>query len=666
MRLPLSVVLAGLALASTSAAQTGADTLTGSRGLIEERAHDVVLTLSRGHATLVVERTVENLGKRHDQADWLIELPDTAVATRLRTRGFVDGKPRWFLGELMEAEAAAAKYRELTGIGGYYPKDPALLSWRHQGQLALQVFPIPPAERKTVSYTLEMPTTYRDGRHELSLPPLGLEGRSARIVVRPERAGDRVLVGGQPFPAGAGLAWTEDQPAALALAPARAPALDAALGVQPFGERRVLVHYRVEAGPRVAQVPRDAQIVVILDASRSLTPEAAEAVRDAAVAYLGHFDDARVEVLTVDRRVHRQHGRLVPVSVARAALTSRAPALANGSNVDAALARADEILAAAPAGHARRVLLLGDLLTRDGLHVEKLAGALRRSGALLHVGRVTAGATELEVEEDSPWSGVARTTGGLLWHASIEDATQARAKLEEWARPVRVHHLRVIAPGVTLEPVDGADALADGTLDEGQGIAGLQIASDAPPWLEIKGELWAHAVRVRVERDAAESRLWSALTFGNDLLGQLSEPEMMVLARHGRAVSPVTSYLAVEPGVRPSTEGFEEDAGVGSLSGIGVGSGSSIACAAMTPRAPFDRSAWLREALAGAARACGYGANGVTIELETTRAEIVDVHRVRSAGSTGDRRCLEEATWGIELPSAFTDEHADYEIAVEG
>ena len=31
--------------------------------------------------------------------------------------------------------------QELTGIGGYYPKDPALLSWRAQGQLALQVFP---------------------------------------------------------------------------------------------------------------------------------------------------------------------------------------------------------------------------------------------------------------------------------------------------------------------------------------------------------------------------------------------------------------------------------------------------------------------------------------------------------------------------------------------
>ena len=91
----------------------------------------------------------------------------------------MDGAPRWFVGELMEAEAAAAKYHELTGIGGYYPKDPALLSWRSQGHLALQVFPVPPGERKTVSYTLEMPTEYRDGRHELTIPALG-RGRRAR------------------------------------------------------------------------------------------------------------------------------------------------------------------------------------------------------------------------------------------------------------------------------------------------------------------------------------------------------------------------------------------------------------------------------------------------------------------------------------------------------
>lgn len=144
----LLVMFAGVAARPTRALAQQRDELAGRRGVLEERQHRIELTIGAGHATLVVQRTVENLGGRHDQADWQIYLPATAVATLLRTRGIVDGVPRWFTGELMEAEAAAAKYQELTGIGGYYPKDPALLSWRSQGHLALQVFPIPPASAR--------------------------------------------------------------------------------------------------------------------------------------------------------------------------------------------------------------------------------------------------------------------------------------------------------------------------------------------------------------------------------------------------------------------------------------------------------------------------------------------------------------------------------------
>ena len=54
--------------------------------------------------------------------------------------------------------------------------------------------------------------------------------------------------------------------------------------------------------------------VVILDWSRSLSRDDARAELAAAAAYLQHFDGARVEVLTVDRRVHRRYGRLVPIA----------------------------------------------------------------------------------------------------------------------------------------------------------------------------------------------------------------------------------------------------------------------------------------------------------------------------------------------------------------
>jgi hypothetical protein len=97
-----------------------------------------VLTLQPDHAELVVHRSFWNGANASDQATLYIELPEGAVATRLRTRGIGPNAP-WFEGELLEAEEAARRYQELTGLGGYYPKDPALLSWRGQRHLALQV-----------------------------------------------------------------------------------------------------------------------------------------------------------------------------------------------------------------------------------------------------------------------------------------------------------------------------------------------------------------------------------------------------------------------------------------------------------------------------------------------------------------------------------------------
>ena len=671
MRIALFLIATGAGLVAAPGLAIAQDGLSGLRGVLEERQHRIDLTIAPGHATLVVQRTVENLGRRHDQADWQIFLPETAVATLLRTRGMVDGVPRWFVGELMEAEAAAAKYRELTGIGGYYPKDPALLSWRSPGHLALQVFPVPPGERKTVSYTLEMPTTYRDGRHELSIPRLGIADAPAEVVVRPLSKQDRLLVNGQPFPAGGRLA-TIGGDAVIALVPAWTPQVGAALGVKTFGDDRTLVSYRIDAAPRLGHVPRDAEVVVILDWSRSLDQKLCEDGVGAAAAVLRHFPGASVEVLTVDRQVRRRHGRFVPVARALSDLATIEIQRRNGSNLDRALAQADQLLATAPARHARRVLLFSDLRTREALDVAKLEGAFKRSGALLHVARIEQGRPQLTADPEGEWSGVARATGGLLWNALVASgATEApngemTTTMEELARPMRLHRFRVIAPGIDVSPSAGDDdgGASAQNLDEGQGIAGLKIARDPPPWMEIVGELWSRQVRVRVSPDPAESRRWSALVFGSEVMDGLSDKEMMVLARYGRAVSPVTSYLAIEPGVRPSTEGLEDvgaggggtgegTIGLGNLATIGRGAGG------------FDHETWLRKALEPARKTCGFGRDAVSIAIETTLDEIVDVPKLSTDGR-GDRACLLEAVWSLELLAAFSSAHESWSVQLGG
>jgi hypothetical protein len=148
-------------------------------------------------------------------------------------------------------------------------------------------------------------------------------------------------------------------------------------------------------------------------------------------------------------------------------------------------------------------------------------------------------------------------------------------------------------------------------------------------------------------------------------MGELTDPEMMVLARMGHAASPVTSFLAIEPGVRPSTEGLEpeigligEAFGVGGLglSGVGEGGGGY--------GAPDRLVDVLKSAIAPAWKACGGAGKKARVAVETTLAEVVDVSGARIMGGDDPRlaRCLAEAAWGVELTSAFHDEHRTFVV----
>jgi hypothetical protein len=100
--------LTGLTLVSSIAS---ADSFHPTRSdKLVEKSHRIDIQLGHGYADLRVRRTVHNGGPRHDQATFYIDMPNGAVAVGLRTLGAMDGKPHWFAGELLEAEAAAARY----------------------------------------------------------------------------------------------------------------------------------------------------------------------------------------------------------------------------------------------------------------------------------------------------------------------------------------------------------------------------------------------------------------------------------------------------------------------------------------------------------------------------------------------------------------------------
>jgi hypothetical protein len=123
---------------------------------------------------------------------------------------------------------------------------------------------------------------------------------------------------------------------------------------------------------------------------------------------------------------------------------------------------------------------------------------------------------------------------------------------------------------------------------------------------------------------------------------------MMTVALLGRAVSPVTSYVAAEPGTRPSTIGLPDLAtfgrGAGSGTGAGYGSGSGRLSRRPDLRDLVDTTACERSL---------HPPTGwrVALDIETTRDEIVDVLAPSSDPLT---TCLVEAAWAVRLdPAAF-------------
>lgn len=638
--------LAGLATLLL-AAGANADTFSATRSdKLVEKAHTVEIMLRQDHALIEVERTVYNGGERPDQALFHVFTASEMAAVGLRTQAIVDGRAVWFEGELMEAEAAAAKYRELTGLGGYYPKDPALLSWRSQGHLALQVFPCMPKQEKHVAYTLLAPMRYEAGKYVLDLPEMGTEDVVPKAVVVTGRS--KATLDGADLPG----QFELDEAHRIEQRPSFFGPVGGRLASVPFATKSVLTGFHLDVAPKLSTVPDHARVVVLVDTSRSMSDGERSASLLAASAYLDHFtgDRARASVLAFHRKVDALTDGFATIAKAKGALAGAKLSGKNGSEVAVALKRAGEMLSQAPDGAARRVVLFTDLKTKEALTPEVVKKALPK-GAVLHVVTASSGSPSLSRDDDDPWAVLPRATGGLLWRASADDSSAAedmKATFEELARPLRLDMVSVRAPGLDEE-------ISNLTLAEGDGIERQLIASEPMSKVTLEAELWSERVKKTLAPDAEYGRLRAALVFGTDMLGSLSEEQMMTLAKHGRAVSPVTSYLAIEPGVRPSTEGLEDGEGQGGGSrgeGIGLGSIGTIGRGA-GGSSPPDYEALLADALVPAKKACGVMT--ASVAAESTVDEIVELAvTVEDASETASKqRCLLERAWEVELPSDF-------------
>lgn len=656
-------------------APAGADTLSATQGQpLREVSHAVDVRLRDGVATYTVRRSFANPGVRHEEANLLLTLPAGAAATGLR----INAGRRWYRGELMKAERAAALYRKLTGIGPHEPRDPAILIWLGKDEARLRIFPVPPGRTATVEYTLTAPTSYAGGRHGLEYTAPGSDKRLALPVVRVFPQAPRAVVtldgklvaAAQPVTIARKKASAGDTCVPLQVTPPPMRIMAARMGRVVAGKGKQFSRLEVDVAPRLGVVPKKPRVVFVLDASHSVGPRGLTAQLALMRAFWSHVPDARVEVVLFRRKATRLYGAFVSLAEAERRLEAAGAAgrLApgNGSNLDRALTLAVTALGGAKIKRGGRgyLVMLGDGRVRLSFRNRPSLRALARvpRGVVTHVAITSPGRGPMEHRDDGhDLSPLAAARGGVLLQvtgvsAAAHDAKQLRRVALGLVRPVRIDHFKV--SGFSG---DGFSEVPE-QLQEGTGLRKMNLLAAAPRRLVLSGKIWARPIKRRLRASAAFSRTTAALVFSSGQHTSLSPAEMLRVARHGRAVSPVTSYLAIEPGVRPSTEGLGlmgdevgETYGLGGLGLVGTGRGGGGVHNDMGQ----EVGAVVRRCLKRHRPPRGWSA---TLSVETTLHEIVDVS-LKSPQRALDR-CIVEGTWTVRLPRSYHQAHQVHKVSL--
>jgi subtilisin-like proprotein convertase family protein len=448
----------------------------------------------------------------------------------------------------------------------------------------------------------------------------------------------------------------------IRVAPPAIREVAARLGRVVAADTKAFLRVEVDVAPELSALPRSARVAFVVDASHTMGPEGIDAQLAMMEAYLAHVPDARVEVVLARRRAVRLFGtfRLAGEvhSALEAARASGDLAPGNGSALDAGTALAAKILRGVPGPH--RIVLATDELLRaaftNDLAIRALAAAPEGAVAHVVVMRGLSGELSLVRDDRDPLAPIPRRSGGILVRL---DGVAGAAQKElvpavlSLVRPVRIDDFRVLGADLS----SGGET--PGAMDEGSGWRAMVALPEAPSAITLTGQIWSRRFERAVSSRPGFDLSVAAWVFSEDDYHDLSREEQLRVAFKGRAVSPVTSYLAVEPGVRPSTIGIERHgSGMGLGSGFGS-AGGSVGCRVDSP-APD-----LAGLLAAAAERCvnelrppaGWS---VALSVETTLDEVVDVAATGTAHPV--RECLVEAAWAVRLNGAFYKQHDRFDV----
>ena len=447
--------------------------------------------------------------------------------------------------------------------------------------------------------------------------------------------------------------------AMIELAPPRIDELTARLGQVVASPAHAFGRLEVDTAPVLRALPKQAQVVFVLDASRSMTVPGLDAQLATVKAYLGHVPDAEVELVLYRRHATRLFGSFIPaIDVEARVIAARAAGkltLGNGSALDDGA----KVAAAALTGRKgpRRIVLITDELLRGRWTNAAALTALATAPAdtVVHVldASVRGGDEPGLVRDDTdPLAPIALGHHGIF--ANLDGPDRAGKDLTRLVlglvRPVQIDGFLI--KGFDLK--DGAyDDTIPAVLREGAGLRLVVRARTAPSRVELTGMIWGDRFKRVVTTDAAFSKAAAAWVFAEDDHGELSPDEMMKVAMMGKAVSPVTSYVAFEPGTRPSTIGLigrgGEEMGGGFGFGHGGAAGGGIGRVRPDPMALVATAA--KKCVAIHTPVAGWQ---VVVALESTYDEVVDVV-TETAAAPALTSCLVEAVWAVQLTSAYDE-----------
>lgn len=405
---------------------------------------------------------------------------------------------------------------------------------------------------------------------------------------------------------------------------------------------RDIARVEIDLARELADVPADLHTAIIVDGSRSLTADEVEAQRAVVASYLAQVPpQTRVQVIAYARDARPLLPSWMPAVTAAAQIDREIRSLAprNGSNLDRAIDEAASWLSRAKG--ARRLIVISDerfARRIDGL----IAGFADRLPAktLAHVVALWTGTQGLERVEDLELSPLATATEGISASASLDDNGVLDARM--LVRPTGLDKVEIAGEGWTAS----SESLQPDGIDNGTSATWFAVGSPVSGPISISGFIWGKRITRVVHPDPSRGRsiareLSAARSF---LDGDLHE----LVAHAAFAVNDSWSLMATWGGTGGfadlalggiGTGGFCCDTGGSTDIGTGTGTGSGI---------HLD----LRKQLAPAVAQCGAQGVALSITIETTLEEIVDVS-VTGASDT-IRACLEEAVWAtsLQIPNA--------------